>query len=92
MKIKQFIFSLTFAKRGIPSRKIFESITAKLLPLKSIVSKFDSVLKLSGGSLLSRFRANDNVCNESSKPRNESCSMAVIWLPLRSARFYVNII
>lgn len=63
---------------------MFASMTAKLLPLRSIVSSSGSVEKLSGGSLLSRFLASESVCSESSRPRNESCSMEVIWLPLRS--------
>lgn len=65
-------------------------MTAKLLPLRSIVSSCGSVEKPSGGSLLSRLRDNTNVCSESSSPRNESCSMDVIWLPLRSAKSTYN--
>lgn len=74
----------TFVSLGIPSRNTFASICAKLLPDKSIVSKFGSPPNVSGGNMLMELSAKFNICKESSSPRNESCSMQFIRFPLKS--------
>lgn len=74
----------TFESLGIPSRNMFASIHSRLFPLRSIVSSWGNVEKLSGGKLFIEFFDKINVCSEFSNPRKESGSIHEIWLPLRS--------
>lgn len=63
---------------------MFASIHSRLFPLRSIVSSWGNVEKLSGGKLFKEFFDKIKVCSEFSNPRKESGSIQEIWLPLRS--------